>query len=87
MCNAAILQSCGHAGGAAAHNQHRLAEPGVHGVDSHDVAAFGFAFGIHGPRDQELAADQARILTGGHDGADHFGENHSASSFQLSASS
>ena len=71
-----ILQPRRHARRAAAHDQHRLAEAGVDGVDRNHVITFRFAFGIHGPRNQELAADQARIFAGRHDGADHFGQYH-----------
>ena len=36
----------------------------IHGVNGNEVAAFGFAARIHRPRDEQLAAEQAWILTG-----------------------
>ena len=74
----AVLHAGGHAGGAAADDQHRLADAGIDGVDGDEVVAFGLAVGVHRPRDQQLVADQPRVLPRGDDGPDDAGENHPA---------
>ena len=72
----AVLQAGRHAGGAAADDEDGLADTGVDGVDGDQVGAFSFSVRIHRPRDQQLAADQPRVLAGGDDGPDDAGENH-----------
>ena len=66
----------GHARGAAADDEHGLADAGVDGVDRDQVVAFGLAVRVHRARDQQLVADQPRVLPRGDDGPDDAGEDH-----------
>src|SRR5688572_3210819 len=71
-----VLHAGRHPRRAAADDQHRLADAGIDGVDSDEIAAFGLAVGIHRPGDQELVADEPRVFAGGDDGPDDAGKNH-----------
>src|SRR5678809_861610 len=72
----AIPPSGRHAGRAAADDQDRLANAGVDGIDGNEVGTFSFSVGVHGPRDQQFAADQPRVLPRRDDGPDDTRENH-----------
>src|SRR5438128_1133955 len=67
-----ILEPGGHPRGAAADDQHRLADAGVHGIDRDEVIALALAARIDRPDDEQLAADEAGILSRRHDRADDF---------------
>src|SRR5262249_52308242 len=56
-----VLHARRHAGGAAADDQHGLADAGVDRVDGDQVVAFGFAARVDRPRDEQLVADEPRI--------------------------
>src|SRR5438046_7789561 len=71
-----ILHPRRHARGAAADDEHGLANASVDSVNRHEVIAFGFAVRIHGARDEQLAADQSRILPRRDNGTDDARENH-----------
>ena len=51
-------------------------DAGIDGVDRDEVVTLGLALGIHGAGQQQLAADQARILPGRDHGTDDSGEQH-----------
>src|SRR5688572_26106407 len=71
-----VLHAGGHPGGAAADDQHGFADPGVHRIDGHQIIALGLALGIDPARQQQLAADQARILPRRDNGTDNAREKH-----------
>src|SRR4029450_4849071 len=73
-----VLQPGGHPGGAAADDEHGLADARVNGVDGHQVAAFGLAARIHRPVHQQLGTPQAFVFARRHPGADDFREYHFA---------
>src|SRR6185295_20142744 len=75
----AILQPRRHAGRAPAHHEHRLADARIHRIDGDEVVAVGLAARIHRAHHQQLAADEAWILTRGDDGANDFCEEHRGS--------
>ena len=66
----------GHPRGAAADDEHGLADAGVHGVDGDEVIAFGFAVGIHRAGHEQLVADEPRVLPRGDNGPDDAGQDH-----------
>ena len=74
-----IFQARRHARGAAADDEHGFADAGVDGVDRDQIVAFGLAAGIHRPDDEQLAADEPRILARGDDGSDDLCEEHDVS--------
>ena len=82
----AVLQAGRHARRAAADDEHGFADAGVDRVDRDEVAALGLAARIHRPRDEQLAADEPRILAGRDDGPDDLRQEHSASSVPRSVS-
>ena len=53
-----VLEAGGHARGAAADDQHGLADAGVHGVDGDEIVAFGLA-----GRDRSAATTSSLLLT------------------------
>src|SRR5687767_9670702 len=59
-----------HARRAAADDQYRFADAGVDGIDRDEIVAFGLAFGIDGPGQQQLVADQPGIFSRRDDGPD-----------------
>ena len=56
--------------------EHGFADAGVDRVDRDQIVAFGFAARIDRTDDEQLAADEPRILAGRDDGPDDFGEEH-----------
>src|SRR6267142_6330341 len=71
-----VLHSRRHPRGAAADDEHRFADSGVHRVDSDEIVPFGFAVRVHLARDQQLVADQPRILPRRDNGTDDAREDH-----------
>src|SRR5581483_6209646 len=71
-----VLEAGGHAGRAAAHNEDSLADAGVDRIDGHEVLAVGLAAGIDRPRHEQLAADQAGVLSRGDDGPHDLRQQH-----------
>src|SRR5262249_21329602 len=72
----AVLQAGGHAGGAAADNQHGLADPRIHRVHGNEVVGVRFSVGIRGPHDHQFRAEESRILARGDNGPDDTTEDH-----------
>src|SRR5580693_3357612 len=78
-----VLAFGGVARGASGHDQHRLAESGVHRVDSDHITRFIVALRRNGFHDEKLLAFQARILARRNHSADNASENHGAKQFQI----
>ena len=69
-----VLQAGRHARGAAADDEHGLADAGVDGVDGDEIVAFRLAGRIDRARDEQLGADEPLVLARRDDGADDLGE-------------
>src|SRR5712671_72149 len=63
-----VLHARRHARGAAADDEHGLADARIHGVDGDEIVSFSFAARIDWADDEQLIADQTRIFPRRHDG-------------------
>src|SRR5687767_11449172 len=72
----AVLEAGRHPRRAAADDEDRLADAGVHGVHGDEVRALEFSGRIDGPRNKKLRAFEPLVLAGGDDGPDDSGEEH-----------
>src|SRR5262245_42578997 len=63
-----IFQARRHPRGAAADDEHGFTDPGIDGVDRHEVVAVGFPAWIDRTDNEKLVADESWVLARGDDG-------------------